>query len=77
MVEVVKGRPLAELTLRKLEACQDSSDHYQGWRYFIEKTSQKPGTDPAEATLRRQQELDSRESTAMQETKAAIPPESE
>ena len=68
VVEVVKGKQLAESTLRKLEACQDSSDHYEGWRYFIEKTDQKPGINPAEATQQRQKELEVRESKAMRET---------
>jgi hypothetical protein len=77
VVEVVKGRQLAELTVQELEAGQDSSDRYEGWRYFIEKTHQKPGIDPREATLLRQQELEARESTAMRETKTIFPPESE
>ena len=70
VVEVVKGKQLAESTLQKLEACQDSSDHYEGWRYLIDKSDLKPGTDPAEATLLRQKELEIRESKAMNETKA-------
>lgn len=74
MVEVIKGRQLAESTLQKLEACQDSSDHYEGWRYFIEKTDQKPGIDPAEATQQRQKELEVRESKAMGERKNSIDP---
>ena len=76
VVEVVKGKQLAESTLEKLEACQDSSDHYEGWRYFIERTDQKPGIDPIEATQRRQEELEMRESKAMRETKpSVIPPD--
>jgi hypothetical protein len=78
VVEVVKGKHLAESTLQKLEACQDSSDHYEGWRYFIEKTDQKPGVNPAEATQQRQKELEVRESKAMQETKTSvIPPDAQ
>ena len=78
VVEVVKGKHLAELVLQKLEACQDSSDRYEGWRYFIEKTDQKPGSDPLEATQRRQEELEVRESKAMQETKSSvIPPDTQ
>ena len=77
MVEVVKGRQLAESTLQKFETGQDPSDHHEGWRYFIEKTDQKPGIDPIEATLHRQQELEVRESTAMRKIKAAVPPQSE
>lgn len=74
---MVKGRPLAESTVQALEAYQDPSDRHEGWRYFIEKTHHKPGIDPTEATQRRQQELDARESTAMRETKPIVPPESE
>ena len=70
VVEVVKGKQLAESTLQKLEACQDSSDHFEGWRYLIDKSDLKPGTDPAEATLLRQKELEIRELKAMNETKA-------
>ena len=67
VVEVVKGKELAESTLQKLEACQDSSDQYEGWRYFIEKSDLQAGSDPAEATQRRQAELERRESKALGE----------
>lgn len=78
MVEVVKGKQHAESTLHKIVACQDSSDQYEGWRYFIEKTDQKPGIDPAEATRQRQKELEVRESKAMQETNSlVIPPDTQ
>jgi len=78
VVEVVKGKQLAESMLQKLEACQDSSDHHEGWRYFIEKTDQKPGIDPADATEQRQEELELRESKAIQETKnSASPPDTQ
>ncbi len=74
VVGVVKGRHLAQSTLQKLEAAlAGSSDHHQGWRYFIEKTHQTPGIDPAEATLRRQRDLELRESTAMREMKTTAP----
>jgi hypothetical protein len=43
VVEVVKGKQLAKSILQKLEACQDSPGHDEGWRHFIEKTDQKPG----------------------------------
>ena len=77
MVEVVKGKQLAESTLQKLEASQHPSDRHEGWRYFIEKTDQKPGIDPVQATQRRQKELEVRESKAMQETNSSgIPPDS-
>ena len=69
VVEVVKGKQLAESTLEKLQDCQDSTDRDEGWRYFIEKTDQKPGINPAEATQQRQEELEVRESKAMQDTR--------
>ena len=76
VVEVVKGKQLAEATLEKLHHSQDSADRYEGWRYFIEKTDQKPGISPAEATQQRQEELEARESRAMQDTKTfVIPPD--
>jgi hypothetical protein len=74
MVEVVKGKQLAESTLQRLEACQNSSDHFEGWRYFMEKTDQKPGINSAEATQQRQKELEVRESKVMQETKTSVIP---
>ena len=67
VVEVVKGKQHAESTLQILETCQDSSDHCEGWRYFIEKSDLQAGSDPAEATQRRQEELERRESKALRE----------
>ena len=69
MVAVVGGRHNAESELKKFEDSQDSSDLHEGWRYFIEKTNLKAGTDPTEATQRRQADLDGRESKALRETK--------
>jgi hypothetical protein len=51
--------------VKELEVSQDSSDRHEGWRYFIEKTELKVGSDPAEATLRRQAQLEVRESKAL------------
>ncbi|HEX3820090.1 MAG TPA: hypothetical protein VHW45_07150 [Candidatus Sulfotelmatobacter sp.] len=70
MVEVVSGASNAELALKRLQECQDSVDHFQGWRYFLEKTDLKAGTDPIKATSLRQTALDTRESVAMQEEKS-------
>jgi len=67
VVEVVKGRSNAESTLKKFENNQSSADRHEGWRYFLEKSNLKAGTDPAEATELRQAELESRESKATQE----------
>ena len=69
VVEIVRGKQNAESVLEKLEASQPSADRHEGWRYFIEKSELKAGTDPTEATHRRQAELDLRESKALQETK--------
>lgn len=64
---MVKGQHNAELELKKLKDLQDSSDRHAGWRYFLEKTDLKPGTDPIEATLQRQAELEKRESKALRD----------
>ena len=72
VLAVVRGRQSAESELKKLEDSQDSSDRHQGWRYFIEKTDLKAGTDPAEATERRQAELEGRESKALRDTTPPI-----
>jgi len=74
VVAVVRGKRTAEATLKDLESSQSSTDRHAGWRYFIEKTDLKAGTDPAEATHRRQADLEVRESKALQETKAPIVP---
>jgi len=68
VLAVVRGRRRAESELKKFEDSQDSSDRHQGWRYFIEKTDLKAGTDPTEATQRRQAELEGRESIALRDT---------
>jgi len=72
VVLVVKGKENAESELGKLESAQPSDDRHQGWRYFIEKTSMKAGTDPAEATHQRQAELDLRESKAIEDNKTPV-----
>lgn len=71
---MVRGKQNAESELKKLEASQYPSDRHEGWRYFIERTELKAGTDPAEATQRRQSELEVRESKAMQETTTPFDP---
>jgi len=58
------------LELKKLEGFQRPADRHEGWRYFIEKTDLKAGTDPAEATHRRQAALEVRESKALEESKS-------
>ncbi|HTS08195.1 MAG TPA: hypothetical protein VMP68_21670 [Candidatus Eisenbacteria bacterium] len=67
VVAVIGGKDQAELELKKFEDAQDSSDRHEGWRYLIDKTDLKAGTDPAEATLHRQAELEKRESKAMRD----------
>ena len=65
VVEVVKGRQSAEITIRQFESRQSSEDRQVGWRYFLEKSKLMAGTDPAEATHLRQMELEIRESEAL------------
>ena len=67
VLAVVRGRHKAESELKKFEDSQHSSDRHEGWRYFIEKTELKAGTDPIEATQRRQAELEGRESRALRQ----------
>ena len=76
VVKVVSGKQKAESALKTFEASQQSSDHHEGWRYFLEKTDLKAGTDPAEATQLRQADLELRESKAPQETQIPTRPAS-
>jgi hypothetical protein len=69
VVAVVRGKQHAELEMKKFEDFQHPSDRHEGWRYFIERTDLKAGTDPTEATQYRQAELEGRESKALRETK--------
>jgi hypothetical protein len=71
---VVRGKQSAEAELKKFKGSQDSSGRHEGWRYFIEKTDLKAGTDPTEATHQRQVELEGQESKALRETKTPILP---
>jgi len=48
--QVMSGKQNAESELKNFEDSQHSSDRHKGWRYFIEKTDLRAGTDPAEAT---------------------------
>jgi hypothetical protein len=74
VVAVVSGRHNADSELKKFEDSQDSSDRHEGWRYLIDRTNLKAGTDPAEATRHRQAELEARESKAMREEKTPMFP---
>src|SRR5215472_16554309 len=74
VLAVVRGKYSAESEMRKLQDSQDSSDRHEGWRYFIEKSNLKAETDPAEATQRRQAELERRELKALREPKTPIFP---
>jgi len=74
VVEVVRGKQNAELELKKFEQSQRDPDRQEGWRYFIEKTDLKAGTSPAEATDRRQADLEVRESKALQEVRPTFIP---
>jgi hypothetical protein len=50
--------------MKNLEELQLSQDRLDGWRYFVEQTNQRTGTDPAQASQVRQAELESRETPA-------------
>jgi len=76
VVEVVRGKQNAEVALKKLQQFQSPADHHEGWRYFIEKTEMKAGTNPAEATIQRQSELEVRESKAEEDNPSATRPNS-
>ncbi len=67
IVEVIQGKQNAEATVKQFELCQSSQDRHEGWRYFLEQTEIKPGTNLAEATILRQKELELRESQALQD----------
>ena len=69
---MVKGKQNAESELKKFEDSQEPSDRHEGWRYFVEKTNLRVGTDPIEATQQRQAELEGRESKALGETTTSI-----
>jgi hypothetical protein len=77
VVEVVRGKQSAESALKKFEESQSSADHHEGWRYFLEKTELKAGTQPAEATHLRQVELETRETKATEESNPLARPSSD
>jgi hypothetical protein len=65
IVEVIQGKLNAEAAVKQFELCQASEDRHAGWRYFLELTEIKPGTNLVEATILRQKELELRESQAL------------
>ena len=71
---MIRGKQNAESELKNFQDSQGSADRHEGWRYFIEKTDLKAGTDPAEATQQRQAELEVRESKALRGEKLAVIP---
>jgi hypothetical protein len=71
VVQVTRGKNAAETTAKDYESAQSSEDRHAGWRYFIEKTGIKPGTSPAEATHKRQAELETRERKAQDDIDSA------
>jgi len=74
VVQVIKGKNNAETTVKNYDESQSSEDRHAGWRYFLEKTEIKPGTNPVEATHRRQAELELRERKAQDEIDSAAKP---
>jgi hypothetical protein len=77
VVEVVRGKQNAESTLKKFEGSQSSSDRHEGWRYFLEKSELKAGTEPEEATHLRQVDLETRETKALEDTNPLTRPASD
>ena len=58
---MIQGKRNAESSLKQFQDAQSSSDHHEGWRYFMEKTDLAAGTDPTQATHHRQADLERRE----------------
>ena len=71
VIAVIGGKRRAELELKKFEDSQNPSDRQEGWRYLLDKTDLKAGTDPTKATQHRQAELEARETEALRESKTA------
>ena len=76
VVTIVRGKQKAESTLKELQDAESSSNYHEGWRYFIEKTDLAVGTNPDEATNRRQADLEKRESEAPEGTESTSRPSS-
>lgn len=74
VVQVLRSKRDAEAAVKQLEDFQGSTDQHQGWRYFIEKSHLKAGTDPTEATHQRQSDLEAREAKALQELASPAKP---
>lgn len=72
VVDVIRGRQNAEMTMKQFESGQSSEDRQAGWRYFLEKTTLKVGTSAAEATRLRQSDLEVRESKALEDESKAL-----
>lgn len=58
--------------MKKFEESQSSADRHEGWRYFVEKSELKAGTQPDEATHLRQVDLETRETKAIEETNTPL-----
>ncbi len=64
VVAVIKGIEAAQRTLNDFDWCQSGENRRAGWRYFLEETDLRPGTNPEKATALRQVKLDLQESQA-------------
>jgi len=62
VVAVIKGTTAAERTLNDFDWRLSEENRRAGWRYFLEKTDLRSGTDPEQATKLRQARLDLQES---------------
>ena len=72
VVDVIRGRQNAETMMKQFEGGQSSEDRQAGWRYFLEKTTLKVGTNAAEATRLRQSDLEVRETKALEDESKAL-----
>lgn len=61
VLAVIRGVDAAQKTLKDFDWCQDDENRRAGWRYFLEETDLRPGTDPETATQLRQVRLDLQE----------------
>ena len=62
VLAVIKGIDAAQRTLRDFDWSESEENRRAGWRYFLEETDLRPGTDPQEATKLRQVRHDLQES---------------
>jgi hypothetical protein len=62
VVAVIRGIESAQKMVNDFNGCRSEEKRRAGWRYFLEETDLRPGTDPEKATKLRQVRLDLQES---------------